>query len=429
VLSLVLFGTMLCLFLIGVPIAFAMGLAASSALLVLPRAGFEVIVQRMFFGLDSFVVLSVPLFLLLGELMERARITDRLVTFANALVGRLRGGLGHVSIVTNMVMAGISGSGSADAAATGAILVPAMRQAGYPVPFSAALVGAAATIGPIIPPSIVMVIYASITGVSVGRLFLGGILPGLVMGLSLMVINASLARRRNFPRGAKVGFTGLVTATRRALLVMVTPLIVIAGIVGGVFTPTESAAIACFYALLLGVVVYRTIPLGALPEVFLRTAWTTGKVMLVFAAASIFSWILARGNVPAELARLPFLSDAENPALMLLTLNLLLLGLGALMDAIAIIVIITPMFLPLALAAGIDPVHLGVIMAVNISIGLVTPPVGSILFVLCGLTGTTVPQLTREIWIFVLALLLPLLLVTYNPALVLFLPNLLMGPV
>ena len=428
-LSLVLFGTMLCLFVIGVPIAFAMGLAASSALLVLPRAGFEVIVQRMFFGLDSFVVLSVPLFLLLGELMERARITDRLVTFANALVGRLRGGLGHVSIVTNMVMAGISGSGSADAAATGAILVPAMRQAGYPVPFSAALVGAAATIGPIIPPSIVMVIYASITGVSVGRLFLGGILPGLVMGLSLMVINASLARRRNFPRGAKVGFTGLVTATRRALLVMVTPLIVIAGIVGGVFTPTESAAIACFYALLLGVVVYRTIPLGALPEVFLRTAWTTGKVMLVFAAASIFSWILARGNVPAELARLPFLSDAENPALMLLTLNLLLLGLGALMDAIAIIVIITPMFLPLALAAGIDPVHLGVIMAVNISIGLVTPPVGSILFVLCGLTGTTVPQLTREIWIFVLALLLPLLLVTYNPALVLFLPNLLMGPV
>jgi C4-dicarboxylate transporter DctM subunit len=429
VLSLVLFGTMLCLFAIGVPIAFAMGLAASSALLMLPRAGFEIIVQRMFFGLDSFVILSVPLFLLLGELMERAQITDRLVAFADALVGRLRGGLGHVSIVTNMVMAGISGSGSADAAATGAILVPAMRRAGYPVPFSAALVGAAATIGPIIPPSIVMVIYASITGVSVGRLFLGGIVPGLAMGLSLMVITATLARRRDFPRGGRVGFKGAVTATRRALLVIVTPLIVVAGIVGGVFTPTESAAIACLYALVLGVVVYRTVPLGALPEIFLRTAWTTGKVMFVFAAASIFSWILARGNVPAELGRLPILSDAENPALMLLALNLLLLALGALMDAIAIIVIITPMFLPLALAAGIDPVHLGVIMAVNISIGLVTPPVGSILFVLCGLTGTTVPQLTREIWVFVIALLLPLLLITYNPALVLFLPNLLMGPV
>jgi C4-dicarboxylate transporter DctM subunit len=429
VLSLVLFGTMLCLFAIGVPIAFAMGLAASSALLMLPRAGFEIIVQRMFFGLDSFVILSVPLFLLLGELMERAQITDRLVAFADALVGRLRGGLGHVSIVTNMVMAGISGSGSADAAATGAILVPAMRRAGYPVPFSAALVGAAATIGPIIPPSIVMVIYASITGVSVGRLFLGGIVPGLAMGLSLMVITATLARRRDFPRGGRVGFKGAVTATRRALLVIVTPLIVVAGIVGGVFTPTESAAIACLYALVLGVVVYRTVPLGALPEIFLRTAWTTGKVMVVFAAASIVSWILARGNVPAELGRLPILSDAENPALMLLALNLLLLALGALMDAIAIIVIITPMFLPLALAAGIDPVHLGVIMAVNISIGLVTPPVGSILFVLCGLTGTTVPQLTREIWVFVIALLLPLLLITYNPALVLFLPNLLMGPV
>jgi C4-dicarboxylate transporter DctM subunit len=326
-------------------------------------------------------------------------------------------------------MAGHSGSGTAAAAAPGAILGPAMPRAGYPVPFSAALVGAAATIGPIIPPSIVMVIYASITGVSVGRLFLGGIVPGLAMGLSLMVITATLARRRDFPRGGRVGFKGAVTATRRALLVIVTPLIVVAGIVGGVFTPTESAAIACLYALVLGVVVYRTVPLGALPEIFLRTAWTTGKVMFVFAAASIFSWILARGNVPAELGRLPILSDAENPALMLLALNLLLLGLGALMDAIAIIVIITPMFLPLALAAGIDPVHLGVIMAVNISIGLVTPPVGSILFVLCGLTGTTVPQLTREIWVFVIALLLPLLLITYNPALVLFLPNLLMGPV
>ncbi len=427
-LSLVLFGVMLCLFAIGVPIAFAMGLAASGALLILPHAGLEIVVQRMFFGLDSFVILSVPLFVLLGELMEQARITDRLVVFADALVGRLRGGLGHVSIVTNMVMAGISGSGSADAAATGAILVPAMRRAGYPVPFSAALVGAAATIGPIIPPSIVMVIYASISGVSVGRLFLGGIVPGLAMGLSLMVITAHLARRRDFPRGGRVGLAGFMIATRRALLVIVTPLIVVAGIVGGVFTPTESAAIACSYALVLGLVVYRTIPLRALPEVFRRTAWTTGKVMFVFAAASIFSWILARGNVPAELARLPVLSNAAHPALMLLALNLLLLGLGALMDAIAIIVIITPMFLPLALAAGIDPVHLGVIMAVNISIGLVTPPVGSILFVLCALTGTTVPQLTREIWIFVLALLLPLLLITYVPALVLFLPNLLMGP-
>lgn len=427
-LSAVLFVTMLCLFLIGVPIAFSMGIAAASALLVLPRAGLEIIVQRMFFGLDSFVILSVPLFLLLGQLMERARITDRLVEFAQALVGRLHGGLGHVSVVTNMVMAGISGSGSADAAATSAILVPAMKRAGYPVPFAAALVGAAATIGPIIPPSIVMIIYASIAGVSVGRLFLGGIVPGVIMGLALMATTAILARRRHFPRGERVDLRGFAVASWRASLVIVTPLIVVAGIVGGVFTPTESAAIACLYALILGVGVYRTIPLGALPEVFLRTAWTTGKVMFVFAAASIFSWILARGNVPAELARLPFLADAENPALMLLSLNLLLLALGALMDAIAIVVIITPMFLPLALAAGIDPVHLGVIMAINISIGLVTPPVGSILFVLCGVTGITVPQLTREIGVFLLALLLPLLLVTYNPALVLFLPNLLMGP-
>ena len=425
---LILFGTMLVLFAVGVPIAFSMGISAAIAIAAMPRAGFEVIAQRMFFGLDSFVILSVPLFLLLGELMDQARITDRLVGFAHALVGRLRGGLAHVSIVTNMILSGISGSGTADAAATASVLLPAMHKNGYSMRFAAAVIAAGATVGPIIPPSIVMLIYASVANVSIGRMFLGGIVPGVIMGLTLMAVTAVIARKRNFPRGEKPTINGIITATRRASLVLITPLIVIVGIVGGVFTATESAAVACVYALLLGLVIYRTVPFRVLPEIVLRTAWTTGKIMFVFSTASIFSWILARGGVSSQLAEISFLSDASNPWLMLMTLNVLLLILGALMDSIAIVVIITPMFLPFALAAGIDPVHLGVMMTLNISIGLITPPVGGILFVLCALTKLSMVALTRELLVYIVALLVPLLLITYIPQLVLFVPDLLMGP-
>jgi len=427
VLSLVLFGTMLLLFALGLPVAFSMGLAAAAALGVMPRATFEVIAQRMFYGLDSFLILSVPLFVLLGELMESAKITHRLVDFAAALVGRLRGGLGHISIVTNMVMSGISGSGTADAAATGSVLIPAMTRAGYPVAFSAALVGASATIGPIIPPSIIMVIYASIANVSIGRMFLGGVVPGLLMGGALMVLTAYLARRNDFPRGVSLAGRARVEAVRRAVLVLMAPVIVIVGIVGGVFTATESAGVACLYALILGLVVYRTVKPGDLPDILQRTALTTGRVMFVFAAASIFSWILARGGVPAQIGELPLIGDTSRPWLMLIALNVLLLVLGALMDSLAILLIVTPIILPIAVKAGIDPVHLGVMISVNLSIGLVTPPVGSIMFVLCGLTRCSIAEFSREIGIFVAVLIVPLLLTTYVPQFVLFLPDLLMG--
>jgi C4-dicarboxylate transporter DctM subunit len=426
-LTAVLFGGMLLLFAIGLPVAVSMGLAAAGALMLMPRVSFEIIVQRMFYGLDNFIILSVPLFLLLGELMESAKITDRLVGFAQVLVGRFRGGLGHVSIVTNMIMAGISGSGSADAAATGVVLVPAMAKTGYPVAYSAALVGAAATIGPIIPPSIIMVIYASIANVSVGRMFLGGIVPGVLMGIALMALTVMHARRGNLPKGEAADLCMIAAATRHASLVLLAPLIVIVGIVGGVFTATESAAIACVYALVLGLFIYRTVPLRSLPSIFQRTVLTTGRVMFIFAAASIFSWILARGGVPDDMAKLPFLGDVAHPWLMLLALNILLFVLGCLMDSLAILLIITPMILPLAVRAGIDPVHLGVMMSVNISIGLITPPVGSIMFVLCGITRCTIAQFSRAVGPFIVALVVPLLLITYFPQLVLFVPDLLMG--
>ena len=426
-LTAVLFGVMLVLFAMNVPIPFSLGLAATAALLTLPNVTLEVIVQRMFFGLDSFVILSVPLFLLLGELMEQSKITERLVGFANVLVGRFRGGLGHVSVLTEMVLSGVSGSGTADAAATGVVLIPTMTRSGYGAAFSTALVGAAATLGPIIPPSIIMIIYASIANVSIARMFIGGIVPGVLAGIGLMVVTAIMARRRNIPAGAPASIREIVAATRRASVVLIMPLIVLGGILGGVFTATESAAVGCLYALLLGIVVYRSIKLRELAAIVRRAALGTGKVMFILATASAFSWILARGGVPEQLGHLPFFSETASVWTMLVALNVLLLILGCLMESIAILLIITPMILPIAIRAGIDPVHLGVVMSYNLSLGLVTPPFGSVMFVVCGIGKTTIAAFSREVLPFLAILVVVLGVITYIPGSVTWLPDLIMG--
>ncbi len=426
-LTLTLFGVMLVLFIANVPIPISLGLAATAALLTLPNVTLEVIVQRMFFGLDSFVILSVPLFLLLGELMEQSKITQRLVEFVNVLVGRFRGGLGHVSVLTEMVLSGVSGSGTADAAATGVVLIPTMTRSGYGAAFSTALVGAAATLGPIIPPSIIMIIYASIANVSIARMFIGGIIPGVLAGIGLMVVTAVIARRRNIPAGAPASVLEMVVATRRAAVVLIMPLIVMGGILGGVFTATESAAVGCLYALLLGIVVYRSIKLRELAAIVRRAALGTGKVMFILATASAFSWILARGGVPEQVGHLPFFSATAGVWVILLALNILLLILGCLMESIAILLIITPMILPIATRAGIDPIHLGVVMSYNLSLGLVTPPFGSVMFVVCGISRTTIVDFTREVLPFLAILIVVLVLITYFPASVTWLPDAIMG--
>ncbi|MBM3522474.1 MAG: TRAP transporter large permease [Alphaproteobacteria bacterium] len=425
--TLILFGVMLALFFLSVPIPASLGLAAIAAIQELGRVNAEVVIQRMFFGLDSFLILAVPLFILLGDLMVAARITDRLVAFAQALVGRLPGGLGHVSVVANMLMAGISGSGTADAAATGVVLVPAMEKAGYGRALAAAIVGSAATIGPIIPPSIIMIIYASIAGQSVGRMFIGGVVPGILMGIALMTIVAVIARRRGIGNGAPSSGRDIVLATRRALVVLVMPILVVGGILGGVFTATESAAVAVGYALVIGLFVFRTLGLRELVAIFKSASLTTGKVMFVLATASGFSWILARAGAPQELASLPVFGGDAPAWLILLALNVLLLILGCVMEAIAILLIIVPMILPIALKAGIDPIHLGVVMSFNLTIGLITPPFGSIMFVMCGISRVSIYEYSREALPFVAVLILSLGLITYFPELVLFLPNLVMG--
>lgn len=425
--TLILFGVMLVLFALSVPIPASLGLAAIAAIQELGRVSPEVVIQRMFFGLDSFLILAVPLFILLGDLMVAAKITDRLVAFAQALVGRLPGGLGHVSILANMLISGISGSGTADAAATGVVLVPAMEKARYGRAFAAAIIGAAATAGPIIPPSIIMIIYASIAGQSVARMFIGGIVPGVVMALAMMGVVAVIARRRGISGGEPTSIREIGVATWRALTVLAMPILVVGGILAGAFTPTESAAIAVAYALVLGLVVLRTVSLGDLPRIFKTTALTTGQVMFVLATASGFSWILARAGAPEELARLPMFEAGAPAWMILLALNVLLLILGCVMEAIAILLIIVPMILPIALKAGIDPVHLGVVMCFNLSVGLITPPFGSIMFVMCGISRVSIQDFSREVIPFIGILVATLLIITYVPEVVLFLPDLVLG--
>jgi C4-dicarboxylate transporter DctM subunit len=410
------------------PIPASLGVAGLAAITELGRASPEVLIQRMFYGLDSFLILAVPLFILLGDLMVATRITDRLVDFAMALVGRLRGGLGHVSILANMLISGISGSGTADAAATGAVLIPAMERAGYKRPLAAAIIGASATAGPIIPPSVFMIIYASLAGESVARMFIAGLAPGVIMGVAMMILVAWMARRYGMPRGEKVPLREIPLKIRRALLVLAMPIIVIGGILGGVFTATESAAVAVIYTLIVGCLVLRNLSLKTLISIFKESALTTGKVMFVLATASAFSWILARAGAPQQLAALPFFAEGSSALVVLLGLNIILLILGTLMEGIAILLIIAPMILPIADAVGIDRVHLGVIMCFNLSIGLVTPPFGSIMFVVCAIGKVSIYEFTRAVWPFVVVLIGVLILITYVPATVLWVPDLLMGP-
>ena len=425
--TVVLFGVMLTLFALSVPIPASLGLAAIAAIQELGRVNAEVVIQRMFFGLDSFLILAVPLFIVLGDLMVAAKITDRLVIFAQALVGRLPGGLGHVSILANMLISGISGSGTADAAATGVVLIPAMDKAKYGKALAAAIIGAAATAGPIIPPSIIMIIYGSIAGQSVARLFIGGIMPGIIMGAAMMGVVAWIARKRGIGAGEATSLRGVAVATRRALIVLAMPILVVGGILVGAFTATESAAIAVAYALVLGLFVLRTVRFGDLPAIFKASALTTGQVMFVLATASGFSWILARAGAPQQLAQLPFFDSTAAPWVILLALNVLLLILGCVMESIAILLIIVPMILPIALKAGIDPVHLGVVMSFNLSIGLITPPFGSIMFVMCGISKVSIHDFSREALPFMGILICTLLLITYVPETVLWLPDLVMG--
>ena len=410
---------------LGMPIAFAMILAAigyvgfSGQDLSLPA---EQMVQGLY---DNFILLAVPLFIVAADIMNAGSISDRLLKFCVALVGRFRGGLGLVNVVANIIFAGMSGSAVADAAGLGKVIIDMMRKDGrYPAAYAAAITAAASTIGPIIPPSIPMVMYSLISGALIGALFLGGIIPGLVMGLMLMTMNYYAAKKRGFGLDEPVPMRELPKLTVNAFPALLMPGILLYGIYGGVTTPTEAAAIAAFYALLLAAFFYRALTLKSLYEVVRGAAMSSASVGLVIGGALIFNYIVASENIPDKMAG--FINGLHaSPVGFMLVVNVLVLLLGCLLDASTIILVIVPLFIPAAKALHIDLVYFGVIIVVNCMIGLITPPYGIVLFVLNGITGIPLKDMIREVWVFVLALIAALLVMIFEPGIVLWLPRLL----
>jgi tripartite ATP-independent transporter DctM subunit len=416
---------MLLLFAIGVPIAFAIGMVSIGYVAAL-GLNMLIVPQRLVGMVDNFTILAAPLFILAGELMNAGGITDRLIRLSRTMVGHLTGGLCHVGIVTNMIMAGISGSATADAGATGQVLVPAMIKRGYPRGFSAALIGSAATIGPIIPPSIPMVLLGAIGEVSVARLFLGGVIPGLIMGLYLMIVAYFISKQRHYPREQRASFGEFRAALIDATPALVLPVVIIGGIVFGIFTPTEAAAVAVVWALVVGMLIYRELKWRQLPAVLLSSVKTMGVVLFILAMAGMLGWIMAREQLSVILTK--GLLGLGSPWMVLLAVNVTLLILGCFIDALALLLLFTPTLIPMAPHLGLDPVHLGVVVVLNLMIGTITPPFGMVMYVMLAISKTSMAQFAREMLPFGLALIAVLMLITYVPELVLWIPNAIMGP-
>lgn len=419
------FGAWLGLVMLSMPVAFALGVVALGFLMLegAPVIGAP---QRLMAGVDSFTLLAVPFFILAGNLMNTSGVTDRIYNFANALVGHFQGGLGHVNVVGSIIFSGMSGSAVADAGGLGALEIKAMAKEGYPRDFAGALTAASCVVGPIIPPSIPLVLYAVIANVSVGRLFLGGILPGIVIGLCLMAWVWWVAGRRGFPRGRRYSWAERGRALAHAFLPLLTPAIILGGMFAGIFTATEAAAVAALYALVLGTLVYRELGWGDLLRVFRDSMNTTAVVGFIVAAATLFNWVLARERVPQQVAEL-LLGVTDNPLLMLLLINLLLLFLGMFMEALAIMVLTVPVLLPVIAALGIDPVHFGLVLTLNLMIGLLTPPMGIGLFIVAKVGEIPLQALIRAVLPFYVPLFAALALITIFPQITLFLPNLVFG--
>jgi tripartite ATP-independent transporter DctM subunit len=416
------------LIVMGLPIGIA--LAGSSLLyLVLGYVTGDVtvpsvvVIHRMVNGVDSFPLLAVPFFIFCGNLMNTSGITKRIYDFALAVVGWAKGGLGHVNVLGSVIFAGMSGTAVADAGGLGTIEIKAMRDHGYDVNFAVGLTAASSTIGPIIPPSLPMVIYGVVGGVSIGQLFAAGFLPGLVMAAILMGMVFVYAHRRGWKPDAKFSLCGLWVAFKLAWMPLMTPVIILGGMVFGVFTPTEAAIAACVWALFLGLIVYRSLSWKQLVRVSMDTIETTAVVLIIVGGASIFGWILATTRVTEAFAE-SLLALTTNPYAILLLINVLLLLVGCFLETIAAITILTPVLLPIAVQVGVDPVQFGLIMVLNLMIGLLTPPVGMVLYVLTRIANIPFEQCVRACVPFIVPLVLVLALITFVPFITLWLPTL-----
>lgn len=416
-----LFGVWFLLMLINVPIGFAM-LIAASGFLVWRQDVLLGIPQRMMAGTDSIPILAVPFFVFAGLLMNSTGITERIFRFSLALVGHIRGSLGHVNILGSIIFAGMSGSGAADTAGIGAIELEAQRKAGFDDDFNVGVTLSSATIGPIIPPSIPMVLYGTLASTSVGALFLGGVVPGLLMGGALMVMVYWYARRRHYPVYPRASVKEMGVATLKALWALITPLIILVGITAGIFTPTEAAIVTVFYALFLGFVIYRELTLAKLRELMIETVETTAVFIFVVAAANLLGWVLARQQIP-QMAAAALFSLSRDPVLILLVLNVFLLAVGCVMEGLAALIILVPILLPALQQVGINPVHFGVVAVLNLTIGALTPPVGTYLYIMVRVAKMPFEAVVRAVLPWLIPLVAVLLLITIFPGLVVWLPT------
>jgi tripartite ATP-independent transporter DctM subunit len=410
---------------LGMPVGIAIGVAGTVGILDMGPRFMQMAPDRVFAGLDLFPFLAMPFFILAGEIMNRSGITAGLVKLADSLVGWMRGGMAHSNMVASVMFAGITGSATADAAAFGNTLVPAMKRAGYSAPYACAVTAAGSIIGPTIPPSTLAIIYGSIMGVSIAGLFAAGILPGLLIGGVCMAVIALTARRKGLPKGeGRPSIRSVWAALKEGFLAALLPVFILGSILGGFATPTEAAAIAVAYALVVGGVIYRALSWRDLYEIGVRTTRITGVIFLIIASATILGWWMTFNRVPQAIAE-ALLAVSENPDVIIGLIMLLLLAIGLVMDINATLIILAPVLAPLTLQIGMDPVHAGIMIILALNISLMTPPVGACLFVLASVTGEKVESITRELWPFILAEVAVLALIAWWSDLTLFIPRLL----
>ena len=418
------FFILIVLFLLGIPIIFVLGLVSLSYILITGNFNMLIVFpHRMFKGLDMFVLLAIPLFTLAGNLMNAGGITERLIALVKSLVGHITGGLAHVNVGASMLFSGISGSAVADTSAIGSVLIPSMIEDKYEPSFAAAITSVSSTVGPIIPPSIPFVIYAAMASVSVAGLFLAGVVPGLLLGFSLMIASYLYARSKKIPKSGRFVFNDFLHNLYKSIPALLFPLIILYGILGGVFTPTEAAAVAVIYAVIVGFFVHRQLTLKKLVNITIDTGIMLGALAPIVSTAAIFSWILGAENASTVVTETLY-AITHNKYVVLLIINLFLLLVGTVLEPASAIILFTPIFLPVAIQLGIDPVHFGAILVLNLIIGLSTPPVGVCLFIACRIANVSLEQISKAAFPFLMVAILVLLIITYFPGLVMYLPHL-----
>ena len=411
---------------IGLPIAASLGVASAVALAVYTDLPLTLLVQRIYVGLDSFPLLAAPLFILAGGLMETGGISRRITNFAVSLIGHVRGGLGIVVVLATMIFSGISGSSTADTAAIGSTMIPNMVRRGYSPAFATAVVAAAGGMGILIPPSIIMVIYGLLTNTSIAALFLAGVVPGLIMGAAMMVAVWFMAKHQDLPVEKNFSARDVITSGYRAFWALLMPIIILGGILGGIFTVTEAAVVAVVYGLVVALFIYRELRISDLPRILVESGSVTGAVMIVIGTAAIFAWLLTSQQVPLKIAE-ALTSISTEAWFFLLLVNIVFLGIGAVFEVTAALIMTVPILAPLLLRYNIDPVHFGVVLTANLGIGMVTPPVGICLYVACGISKAPIESVLRPLLPLLAVMVATLALITFVPEITLYLPRVLLG--